>query len=217
MRYLTGDIARLILLSSSVLCLGDAWAASAPADRMFDSVSVYSGQGINHNLKEIPGKILGGNLDWDSTYFTAVGFSNTRGSLASYLTTLQDTVFAPVRSGYEIVVAQHRGLQSDTEFGAVYTLRSPALHVGLLSVDFMAGAGLSYALGTPSYEDGSTSDPERRYRTQFLGLFELEWQMQHHDNFSLVTRTHHRSGIYGLIAPQHVGSNFLAIGIRYKF
>jgi hypothetical protein len=32
-----------------------------------------------------------------------------------------------------------------------------------------------------------------------------------------VTRIHHRSGVYGLIAPSGVGSNFVVAGLRYKF
>jgi hypothetical protein len=192
-------------------------ADSLATDRFFDSVSVYAGQGVNHNLKEIPGRILTGRLDWDKTYFTALGFSKVRGILGQSSDSVQGTSFASVRHGYELVLVQHRGLQCDTEFGAAYMLRTPDLQMGALGVNFGAGAGLSYALGTPSYEDGSLTDPGRHYRMQFLGLFELEWRMRQIENLSIITRTHHRSGVYGLIAPQHVGSNFLALGIRYKF
>ena len=116
-----------------------------------------------------------------------------------------------------MVLVQHRGLQGNAELGAAYMLRTPDLQMGALGVSFGAGAGLSYALGNPSYEDGSTLDPGRRYRLQLLALFELEWRMRGFDNLSLITRVHHRSGVYGLIAPQRVGSNFLALGVRYKF
>jgi hypothetical protein len=34
------------------------------------------------------------------------------------------------------------------------------------------------------------------------------------DKDSLFLRLHHRSGVYGLIAPQHVGSNFITFGLR---
>jgi hypothetical protein len=192
-------------------------ADTLSADRMFDSVSVYAGQGVNHNLKELPGRIATGHLDWDKTYFTALGFGKVRGTLGQSFESLQSTPFAFSRHGYEMVLVQHRGLQCDTEFGAAYMLRTPDLQMGAMGVNFGMGAGLSYALGTPSYEDGSVTDPGRHYRTQFLGLFELEWHMRQIENLSIITRTHHRSGVYGLIAPQHVGSNFLALGVRYKF
>lgn len=41
--------------------------------------------------------------------------------------------------------------------------------------------------------------------------------MRGFENLSVITRVHHRSGVYGLIAPQRVGSNFMVFGIRYKF
>lgn len=215
MRYINQASALLILIQG--LNAASVQADTLAADRFFDSVSVYAGQGVNHNLKELPGRIATGRLDWDKSYFTALGFGKVRGMLGQNFNSLQSTPFASFRHGYEMVLVQHRGLQCDTELGAAYTLRTPDLQMGPLGVNFMAGTGLSYALGTPSYEDGSKIDPERRYRLQFLGLFELEWHMHQFDNLSIITRTHHRSGVYGLIAPQHVGSNFLALGVRYKF
>jgi hypothetical protein len=76
---------------------------------------------------------------------------------------------------------------------------------------------LSYAFGTPVYEDGPKNEPDRHYRLQMLALFEVEWRLRDVENVSLVTRIHHRSGVYGLIAPRHVGSNFLAAGLRFQF
>jgi hypothetical protein len=215
MRYITRASALLILIQG--LNAASVQADTLTADRMFDSVSVYAGQGVNHNLKEIPGRIASDSLDWDKTYFTALGLGKIRGTLGQSLESLQSTPLAAIQHGYEMVLVQHRGLQCDTELGAAYMLRTPDLQMGALGVNFGAGAGLSYALGTPSYEDGSTIDPGRHYRLQFLGLFELEWRMREFDNLSVISRVHHRSGVYGLIAPSHVGSNFLALGVRYKF
>lgn len=187
------------------------------ADGVFDSVSFYAGQGANHNLRELPGKIITRNLDWDKTYFAALGFGKIRGMLGQSLESLHDTPFATIRHGYETVLVKHTGMQSNAEMGAAYMLKSPDLHLGKLGVNFGAGAGLSYAMGNPGYEDGPDNDPGRRYRTQLLALFELEWRMIGDDDLSVITRVHHRSGVYGLIAPRHVGSNFLAVGVRHKF
>jgi hypothetical protein len=192
-------------------------AGTPSADGVFDSVSVYAGQGADHNLRELPGLILTGRLDWDKSYFTGLALGKDRGTLGQSFKSLQSTPFASFRHGYEVVLVQHRGLQSNAELGAAYMLRTPDLQMGPLGVNFAAGAGLSYALGTPSYEDGPKGDPERRYRLQLLALFELELRLRGLDNISVITRVHHRSGVYGLIAPQNVGSNFLAVGLRYKF
>ena len=140
----------------------------------------------------------------------------TRGTLGQSFDSFRDTPFASVRHGYETVLVKHFGLQYNAEVGAAYMLKTPDLELGELGVNFGAGAGLSYAVGNPTYEDGSDNEPQRRYRTQFLALFDLDWHLIGSDNLSLITRVHHRSGVYGLIAPRHVGSNFLAIGIRRK-
>jgi hypothetical protein len=84
-------------------------------------------------------------------------------------------------------------------------------------VNLAAGTGLSYAKRKPTYEYGPKDDLERRYRLQLLVLFELEWKLRNMDALTLATRIHHRSGLYGLIAPPLVGSNFITMGLRYRF
>jgi len=209
--------ASVLLISVTGLKIAAAQEVALATEAVFDRVSVYAGQGADHNLRQLPGQIINGNLDWDKTYFNALGFGKARNTLGQSSVSLVGTPFANVRQGYEVVLVQHRGLQSNAEAGAAYTLRTPDLQMGSLSVNFGSGAGLSYALGIPSYEDGSKDNPQRRYRLQLLALFDLEWRMRGFENVSVVTRVHHRSGVYGLIAPKHVGSNFLAAGIRYKF
>jgi hypothetical protein len=196
--------------------------ASAQADtlltsNMFDSVSVYAGQGVNHNLIELPGRIFSGTLDWDKTYFYALGFGKVRNTLAQSLDSLKGSPVENILHGYEIVLLHHNGLQNNAEVGAAYTLRTPDMKIGLIGVNFSPGAGLSYAFGNPSYEAGTQDNPQRRYRLQLLAEFEFEWRLHGYENQSLITRVYHRSGVYGLIAPRYVGSNFLACGFRYKF
>lgn len=185
--------------------------------RLFDSVSVYVSQGADHNLPELPETILTWDIEWEKSYFVAFGLGKTRGTLGESLEFLKETIFADFGHGYEMVLVQHRGLQSNQEIGGAYTLRTPDAYIGPLGVNFGAGMGLSYAFGTPSYEDGPRDDPDRRYRLQLLALFELEWRIRNVENFSFITRVHHRSGGYGLIAPRYVGSNFMAAGLRYRF
>jgi hypothetical protein len=180
-------------------------------------VSVYAGQGADHNLPELPEAILTGDIEWEKSYFISFGLGKTRGTLGENLEFLQETFFADFGHGYELVLVQHRGLQSNQEMAGAYTLRTPDAYLGPLGVNLGAGMGLSYAFGTPSYEDGPRDDPDRRYRLQLLALFELEWRIRGIEDFSFVTRVHHRSGGYGVIAPRYVGSNFMAAGLRYQF
>ena len=184
---------------------------------MFDSVSVYGGQGANHNLLQLPGRIIKADLDWEKSYLFALGLGKERGTLGKSFDIFEDTMFESIRHGYEFVLVKHHGLQSNGEIGLANMWRTTDLQLGELGVNFGAGAGLSYALGTPTYEDGPDNNPARRYRLQLLALFEFEWSLQGKEDLTLITRVHHRSGVYGLIAPRHVGSNFLAVGLRFKY
>jgi hypothetical protein len=187
-------------------------AAQAQTDKqsssdVFDSVLVYTAQGADHNLPNLPKALLRGDIKWEPSYFNAVALGKTRGKLGG----------SDVRHGYEVILAKHHGLQNHVELGGAYALRSPDLNLGPLAVNAAAGLGLSHAFGTPTYEDGPFDNPTRRYKTQLLILFEAEWKLRYWEQLSIVTRVHHRSGAYGLIAPRNVGSNFLAVGVRYSF
>ncbi len=192
--------------------------AAQPGDaELFDAVTVYGGQGVNHNLRKIPVAILSNNLDRDKSYFVGVGLAKTGPKLGRSVDRLQGTPMAELRQDIEVLMLKHHGLQHNAELGAAYLLRTPDLQMGPVGVNLAAGTGLSYAIGKPTYEDGPKDDLERRYRLQLLLLFELEWKLRNVDALTLSTRIHHRSGVYGLIAPPHVGSNFITLGLRYRF
>ena len=192
--------------------------AAQPGDaELFDAVTVYGGQGVNHNLRKIPVAILSNNLDRDKSYFVGVGLAKTGPKLGRSVDRLQGTPMAELRQDIEVLMLKHHGLQHNAELGAAYLLRTPDLQMGPVGVNLAAGTGLSYAIGKPTYEDGPKYDLERRYRLQLLLLFELEWKLRNVNGLTLATRIHHRSGVYGLIAPPHVGSNFITLGLRYRF
>ncbi len=209
--------ATTLLVLSAGLQSQPALADEPSADRIFDSLAIYAAQGVDHNLLELPGSILSGDIEWEKSYFSGFGLSKTFGTLGERIEFLQDKSLGKIRHGYELVVVKHHGLQDNLEAGAAYMLRTPDAHLGMLGVNFAAGVGLSYAFDEPTYEDGPEDNPEERYRLQLLALFELEWRLSGIEHLSFVTRTHHRSGVYGVIAPRHVGSNFLAAGVRWEF
>lgn len=209
-----------ISLWIGALLLGLAFPvrAALPVDTgLFDAVAVYGGQGVDHNLRNIPEAIVSNNIVWDKSYFAGFGLSKTGPELGQSFAPFQGTPWAELRQEYELLLLKHRGLQHNAELGAAYLLRSPDLLLRSVGVNLAAGSGLSYAMGTPVYEDGARDSPDRRYRLQLLVLFELEWKLRNIDSLTLATRIHHRSGVFGLIAPPHVGSNFLTVGLRYRF
>lgn len=215
--HLSKALAPAVFVFFAAALAGPVHAQAASPGKVFDAVTLYGGQGVDHNLREVPGAVLGGDLDWEKSYFTSLGFSKDLGQLGERVDAVRDTPFGALRYGYEAIVVKHRGLQDNWEAGAVGKLGTPAWFLGPVGVSAAVGMGLSHAFGTPSYEDGPIGNPGRRYRTQLLFTFDLEWQLQGVDNLAVVTRVHHRSGGYGLIAPRHVGSNFLAVGLRYRF
>ena len=201
----------LLLLAFSPLVALSAETMHSP------QLTFYAGQGIDSNLVDIFPKVLRGDLKSDDTYLYALGYFHPLNT-PSQLQSVFDFLAIPnTYSGIEAVVGKHEGLQYNWEVDANWQLRFAPLHFGSLEVRPGIGLGGSYALGRPGYEDGSKNDPEKRYRFQNFNIYELEWSLPDISSFSLVSRIHHRSGMYGLIAPSHVGSNFVAVGLRYSY
>jgi hypothetical protein len=203
----------IMCLMSSVLAGAAAYAGPVQAP----AVTVYQGQGVDSNLVDVFPKLFGGDLRYEKAYFTAFGYYHPLETPRG-LQWVFDVLHIPeTDTGFELIAARHRGLQRNWEVDAAYALRFNRLHVSLLSVRFGVDLGLSYSLGRPTYEDGPIGEPDRRYRFQHYGAYELEWGIAPAPHVSLVTRIHHRSGIYGVIAPRRVGSNFMTLGLRYSF
>ena len=192
-------------------------AGRAAADDHPALLTLYLAQGADPNIFMIFPEMLRGESMMDGTYFTALGYFHplaTPGGLQKVF----DLLRVPnTRTGVEGLVGKHRGLQHITEIGGSWQLRFAPLRLPQLWVRPSVGIGLSYALGNPAYEDGPRFDPEKRYHLLNFNIYELEWSLAKVPAVSLVTRIHHRSGIWGVIAPPVVGSNFLAVGLRYSF
>lgn len=204
----------LIILFS--LSLFPSAVRAAEADR-HPFLTFYLGQGADSNLIDLFPKAVKGELEMESTNLFALGYFHPHGTPDPMQKTFDFLRIPNTRAGFEFIVGKHDGLQQNWEVDAAWQLRFAPWRFSLLNVRLGVGLGLSYAIGTPSYEDGPKDDPEKRYRFQNFNSYELEWSLPKAPAISLVTRIHHRSGMYGLIAPRRVGSNFLTIGVRYSF
>jgi hypothetical protein len=179
--------------------------------------TLYAGRGVDSNLVDIVPKAFKGELEMDDTYLYAIGYFHPL-TTPGLLQTIFDFLWIPnTRTGTEAVVGRHHGLQENWEVNAAWQLCFAGLRLGPVGIRPGVGLGLSYALGTPTYEDGPKGNEEKRYRFQNFNTYELEWSAPDASRLSLVTRIHHRSGIFGIIAPRRVGSNFLTVGLRYSF
>jgi len=79
---------------------------------------------------------------------------------------------------------------------------------------FAVGEGLSLALGDPEFEEKHYQETSR-----FLNymMYEFTFSLPHVPQWALVTRIHHRSGMFGVFNGVTGASNGVAIGIRYLF
>ena len=175
------------------------------------------GRGVDVNLPDLPGKLASGDLPWDDSRFVGLYAGRQGRTLGEASALIDRTWFRNVRQGVTASLLKHSGLQSNWEAGLAYTLTTPPLRLGAVATRLKVGGGYSYAFSRPSYEDGPFAEPDRRYRGQFLLLVENHWHLADNDRWSVVLRVHHRSGVYGLVAPRNVGSNFLAVGVERKW
>lgn len=179
--------------------------------------TLYSGQGVDANLPGLPKQIVRREIQWEKSYFTGVGYAQPV-RVPEWLTLPFGALGVSSLTGVvEFIGVQHRGLQTNAEANIAFVLRTGYGTLGPVRVRMGAGIGLSYAFGTPSYEDGPKNDPAKRYRFQNFNAIELDTGLVRFPDTSLVMRVHHRSGFYGLIAPRNVGSNFLTLAIRQRF
>jgi len=184
----------------------------AKEDQLFSNIYLYAAQGVDDNLKEIPGDIL--NLPTEDTYLYAVG------TFIPYQLSLleghEDWEF-----GSTWIMVKHSGMQSHLEVDAAATLKYKRLfgENHYINTDIAFGIGVSYAFDTPYYEDPYVEDDGtlKYYRFQSYLHFDAEFYVPSYESLHLLLRVHHRSGIYGLFAPRHVGSNFVGAGLIYYF
>lgn len=213
---------KLLLLSTLSLCGSTTWANAEQTDSAANKDTrpewtIYHGHGIDADLFGIPKQIFTGSVKWEPSYFEGIGYGHPVTVPQLLDKTLNWVYLSNTSLTLEGLLVQHRGLQHNTEADIAYVLRTDQFTAGPVRFRVGVGAGLSYAFGTPSYEDGPKDNPSKRHRFQNYNAYELELGATEYSNTSLVFRVHHRSGVYGLIAPRHVGSNFLTLGLRYEF
>lgn len=180
-------------------------------------LTVYLGQGADANLVDLFPKGLKGELEMADTHLYALGYFHPLVNPTLLQRSFDFLRIPKTRTGFETVIGKHEGLQDNWEADIAWQLCFSPLRPGPLAIRPGAGLGFSCALGRPSYEDGPKGHPEKRYRFQNFNIYELEWSLPDVSRLALVTRIHHRSGMFGVIAPSRVGSNFLALGLRYDF
>ena len=192
-------------------------ALLAPADLSAASLTLFRGQGADTNFLDIASDIVYGNLTMDPTYFWGINYREAirnggENGVSRFL------LHHDISLEWESQLTKHSGLQSNFAAHLALLVRSRDFRAPGFNVNFAAGMGPSYAFSRPTYEDGPDGQPNQgRYRFQNYMTYEVELSLRSLPGWRLPVRIHHRSGMYGLIAPRRVGSNFFAIGLRRDF
>lgn len=155
---------------------------------------VYSGS----QLLEIPGR-----LDLKDSYTFGVSVSKQFAEWTRYM-----------RLEGELQLLKHFGDQDNWELTGSVNLRWVVFPWNrYVETTLAIGEGLSWASEIPALEK---ADPTNSQNAQLLNYILIEVTFAIPDSpWSLVTRIHHRSGVWGLFG--HSGSNILEAGIRYRF
>ena len=114
-------------------------------------------------------------------------------------------------------LSKHTGMQDHEELNGAFTLRwLPVWWDDYLDTSFAFGNGASYATEDPPLEIRDANDNKT---TQWLYYFlvELAVVVPKLPQWDLFLRIHHRSSVFGAISGLTTGSNFVGLGLRYRF
>jgi hypothetical protein len=198
-----------LLAIGLVGCLGLAAGSARAGEEGKTAITVYGGQGVNSDLIRVIPDMVTGKLQMEGAYLSALAWRIPLGVPGLF------RKIGISNTGIELIGVKHYGLETNWESDIAYVVRFPLVSFWGWSIYGGVGMGFAYAFSRPSYEDGPKGNPDKRYWFQNYDAFELEWKYTRLQNWAIVTRLHHRSGMYGLIAPRRVGSNFITLGIRY--
>lgn len=109
----------------------------------------------------------------------------------------------------------HCGSQNHQEMNCVIILRWLSFPWdNYLDTSFAIGNGISYATADPVIE---IENADYGKTNQWLYYILVEWAFTAPSQWEFFWRIHHRSGVYGLMADSNAGSNFIGVGIRFRF
>lgn len=121
------------------------------------------------------------------------------------------------RLEFEGQLVRHHGLQDHKEINAVAVARWMSFPWDpWVNSRAAVGSGLSHAMETPNVEPRGEPDEGDSERTLHYLMVEKSAVIPGTERWSLFSRIHHRSGVFGLFGVEG-GSNFVAGGVRYRF
>ena len=193
---------------------------STPGDRLFYA-TVYGDIWAHTDLVTLPLNAAKGTLRTDPVYFVGVGLGYTLIPSFSVPMPFCACGINGLRLEVEGQLGRYFGLQDHFESVLALLLRSPQFPLlAGFSANVAIGEGLSYAYSLPKFEGSVAAEGlDAAGPRQFLNYLAYEMEFSHEQvkNWHLLLNVHHRSGIWGVIAPHKTGANYIGVGIRADF
>ena len=190
-------------LAIIILVIGFSATSAYPnqAEEKLYSLNIYAGQMTTNNWEDFFG--FGDQMNFKNSYLTAITLGRRIGTYKKM-------------ASFEVEgqVVKHFNIQDHWELNALIIARWDAFWWDkYIDTSFAFGLGPSFATTEPEIEkltDGATS------KVLVYWMMELEFGLHEYSSIAFITRLHHRSNAYGLLAEKG-GSNALAIGLKYRF
>lgn len=170
-------------------------------DKPLYALIIYGGRMTDNTIDDFVDNFVG--IDFYDSYLLTLALSRriaTFDELASF--------------EVEGQVVKHFDQQDHWEFNALLTARWEKFFWDKhLDTSFAIGVGPSYATHVPEIEVQRSDGSER---LQVYMMLELEFTLPSHPNMAVITRVHHRSNAFGIVADDGT-SNALAFGLKFRF
>jgi len=199
-------------LLKSFVCLLGLYSFGACAD----SLSLIGGKAVDSNLIDLPIKAVKGDLKFEDHQMIGIAYQKSITHPGFIQQSLDFVNVSGAQSNLEFMAVHHYAKTPDytlLENVLAYHIKSRPFDFNWTKLTFGFSIGLSYVYGTPTFDDGSKDASNKKYRLLNYNAYEASFWNQKEDS-AVFFRIHHRSGMYGLIAPEGVGSNFLTLGVK---
>lgn len=188
----------MIITFFQFILLGALVPARCSAEQLY-ALNLYAGRLTSNHWEEF----FGSELDFKDSYLVTAALARrigVYGDLASF--------------EIEGQIVKHFNIQTHWELNALVAARWEAFWWDdVLDTSVAFGLGPSYATEKPEIETENYGDTSR---FMIYWMLELALGLPDYPRVALITRIHHRSDAFGLIADGG-GSNALAFGLKWRF
>lgn len=165
------------------------------------ALSIYGGRMTDNSIDDFADSFYG--IDFEDSYLLTL-------ALARRIATYSDLASFEI----EVQVVKHFEQQSHWEFNTLVTARWEAFFWDkYLDTSLAIGVGPSYATEVPKIEVQRSG--ESAHFLVYMQV-ELEFVLPAYSNIAVITRIHHRSNAFGIVADSGTSNSF-ALGLKFRF